>query len=296
MPKGETKVTVTCEVQIRTYLADAWARLAHQDFYKEGSDLPPHLKRLFRRLADLLKVTDDLAQDIREEVSRPRIVEGEPPTTGIEPDSLAFIYQRAFGVSAPDYILQIIATRCREFNVTRSDALDRKLTDRDFLEALREAYGEEHGLKLYDEDVFELIPIAVAMGDQAALSRVKQRAQGDWDEIDGYYRSEMKAEWLPETFDEFMESLAARDPRDPDGPAEMVYDLARVFGATTSCTICGETVVRTDTLAEAIAEHYDLQDKMEKIEPELFESGVETGYEGGSTFCNHCGYMLNKDD
>jgi ppGpp synthetase/RelA/SpoT-type nucleotidyltranferase len=295
-PAGKTaNVTVTCEVQIRTYLADAWARLAHQDLYKEGPALAPYLRKLFQRLAGLLKVTDDIAQDIREEVSRPRIVAGQPPTTGVEPDSLAFIYQMAFGALAPDYILQVVVTRCREFNVTRADALDRKLRDKAFVESLKLAYAEEHGLELHDEDVFEFIPIAVAMGDQAALNRVKQRAQAYWEEIDAHYKSELKAE-LPETYEEFMDSLKSYDHHDPEGVSSMVYDLARAFDATSSCIICGATIVETDALAEAIAEHYDLQDKMQEIEPELSGSGVETGYEGDSTYCNHCGYMLNKDD
>lgn len=294
--EGAAETAVKCEIQIRTYLADAWARLSHQDFYKEGAGIPPHLERLFRHLADLLKVADDIAQDIREEVSRPKVPTGEPPAEGIELDSLAFIYRRKFFEPPPEYLLRITADRCREVGVTRLDALDRKLADNDLLDAIWKVYGDEHGIEFVVQELFELLPTAVAFGDPAAIDLAKQRAQAAWEEVDAHYRSGVKAEWLPETLDEFMKSLNARDPRDPDWPAEMVYDLAHVFGTTASCIICGAAVVQTDALAEAIAEHYGEPDRMDEIEPELFGSGVETGYDRSTTYCNHCGYMLNKDD
>jgi hypothetical protein len=297
LPEGKTeRVTVKCEIQIRTHLADAWARLSYFDFYKEGSDLPPHLARLFRRLAALLKVTDEIAQDLREEVSRPRLLTGEPATAEVEPDSLTFIYQRAFGEAPPEYVLQIVANRCREVGATRLDALDRKLADARFLDALRKAYGEEHGLELFDQELFELIPTAVAFGHQAAIDLAKQRAHMNWEELDAQYRRELEAEWLPDTYDEFMDELKSYNPRDPDAVPQRVHNLARFFDATSNCIVCGATIVKTDFLAEQIAAHYNLEDKTDEIEPELFDSGIETGYQGDSTYCNHCGYMLNKDD
>jgi ppGpp synthetase/RelA/SpoT-type nucleotidyltranferase len=60
----------TCEVQIRTLLQDAWGELTHEDTYKPGMAVPDLVVSLSRRLAGVLSVMDELAQDIRDELDR----------------------------------------------------------------------------------------------------------------------------------------------------------------------------------------------------------------------------------
>ena len=68
---GLTAITpVRGELQVRTLLQDGWGELTHEDTYKPGVDLPPHVTTLSRRMADLLATVDDLAQDLRLELDR----------------------------------------------------------------------------------------------------------------------------------------------------------------------------------------------------------------------------------
>ena len=93
------------------------------------------------RLSQLLHVADQLANDIREEIARPR--EGEPPVEGapLTGPSIAFLYERAFGEPAPGYLVQ---STLREFSGTpvRADGLDAVLKDQKFLEKLSARYED----------------------------------------------------------------------------------------------------------------------------------------------------------
>ncbi len=66
---GSKRTQVVCELQIRTVLQDAWGELTHEDTYLAGS-IPPIVGPLSRRIADLLAVLDDLAEDLRTELER----------------------------------------------------------------------------------------------------------------------------------------------------------------------------------------------------------------------------------
>ncbi len=69
---GGEQMTVGCEVQIRSLLQDSWARLSRADLYTAERSLSSSLRRTMKRLAQLLSVADQIAEDIREEISRPR--------------------------------------------------------------------------------------------------------------------------------------------------------------------------------------------------------------------------------
>jgi hypothetical protein len=58
------------ELQIRTRLQDSWGELTHEDTYKPEMEMPPIVEPLARRMADILAVVDDIAQDIRDELDR----------------------------------------------------------------------------------------------------------------------------------------------------------------------------------------------------------------------------------
>ena len=59
---------VVCELQIRTLLQDSWGELTHEDTYKPGSEPPPLVRTLSKRMADLMATLDDMAQDLRDEL------------------------------------------------------------------------------------------------------------------------------------------------------------------------------------------------------------------------------------
>ena len=67
---GSTVEPVTCEVQIRTLLQDAWGELTHEDTYKPEMKVPPFIVILSKRLANALAVLDEMAQDIRNELDK----------------------------------------------------------------------------------------------------------------------------------------------------------------------------------------------------------------------------------
>jgi len=61
---------VVCELQVRTLLQDSWGELTHQDAYSKDGALPPLVGVLGTRMADLLAILDDIAEDIRIELDR----------------------------------------------------------------------------------------------------------------------------------------------------------------------------------------------------------------------------------
>ncbi|WP_338137276.1 hypothetical protein [Vibrio furnissii] len=57
---------LTCEIQVRTILQDAWAVVAHHLSYKQESDIPHHLRRKLNALSGLFETADDQFERIRE--------------------------------------------------------------------------------------------------------------------------------------------------------------------------------------------------------------------------------------
>ena len=63
-------VPVSCELQVRTLLQDSWGELTHIDTYSKDGELPPLVDVLSTRMADLLSILDDIAEDLRTELDR----------------------------------------------------------------------------------------------------------------------------------------------------------------------------------------------------------------------------------
>ena len=57
--------TLTCEIQVRTTLQDAWSIISHHLMYKRESSIPSHLRRRINSLAGLLETADDQFVHIR---------------------------------------------------------------------------------------------------------------------------------------------------------------------------------------------------------------------------------------
>lgn len=66
-------VTIPVEVQVRTFLQDAWARLTHRDIYKHGEELPKNLRGRSQDLAEMLSSADDIAKRIRARLTEERV-------------------------------------------------------------------------------------------------------------------------------------------------------------------------------------------------------------------------------
>lgn len=96
---GPISLSVGCEVQIRTLLQDAWAKLSRADLYR--SEIPKQLLKQFAAMSQSLADADALAEQVRVEITRP--VAGKRPDAGatISESSLSFIYQRAFQEEPP---------------------------------------------------------------------------------------------------------------------------------------------------------------------------------------------------
>jgi len=58
---------LTCEIQVRTVLQDAWAIIDHHLIYKHESDIPSHLQRPIRGFAGTFENTDDHLDRIHSE-------------------------------------------------------------------------------------------------------------------------------------------------------------------------------------------------------------------------------------
>lgn len=59
--------TLSCEIQVRTILQDAWAIVNHHLSYKQESDVPPPLKRKLSSLSALFETADDQFGTVRSE-------------------------------------------------------------------------------------------------------------------------------------------------------------------------------------------------------------------------------------
>jgi ppGpp synthetase/RelA/SpoT-type nucleotidyltranferase len=63
-----TRHPIVCELQIRTLLQDSWGELTHEDTYKPGTEVPPLVDTLSKRMADLMATLDDIAEDLRSQL------------------------------------------------------------------------------------------------------------------------------------------------------------------------------------------------------------------------------------
>ena len=96
---GRHKMSVGCEVQIRSLLQDAWARLARAELYATGVGVRASLVRRMNSLSRLLSRADRIADDIRKEIPKP--ARGRPGKPGAPPSraTLAFLFQLALGAA-----------------------------------------------------------------------------------------------------------------------------------------------------------------------------------------------------
>lgn len=288
---GQNAIDVGCEVQVRTLLQDSWAKLTHADLYKTAQR--QGLRRLGIRLSELLDVADRLAEDIRHEVARPR--KGRKPSGArLNRSSIAFLYERAFGEPAPDYVVEQVV---REFNeiTVRSDGIDARLADNTLKSRLVSAYRQYARWDPSNGDLFRWTIQRAVAGIDAAMKDARDEGQAAWDEVDAIGRSELLGS-LPEQWKEFADAEPAKD----EDPLADVFSAAEAFGATTTCT-CGTEIILADRLAQELVDHYKLtgqeaEEAYAKFEERIWNSGVETGGLYGSSTCSSCRAAISKDD
>jgi len=293
MKIGSDEMTIGCEIQIRTLAQDVWGHLSHEDVYK--GDASRSLVEKTRRLSEILSRADRIAEEIRNEVIKPRKGRRPPAGATLTMSSIAFLYHRAFGEYAPDYLVESVL---REFGNAsiRADGLDQTLQDKDLLGRLHEAYAAQTRWWPGTEQVFHWAVIASVNGVAAALKEAARDGRADWKDVDRQYKSELSSS-VPEDLEEMRRTLwAAQDDGDPEWDA---YQWAEYFDAGGTCDFCGTHLVDVDALAERLVQHFRLkgtraEEAYEKIQRMLLKAGVEDA--NGGTLCGHCRYSMNRDD
>jgi hypothetical protein len=272
-------------------LQDSWAILTHKDVYKEGDDLPESLKKLSYRLSQLVDVADQIAQDIRAQVSEKR----EPSKHRgrlVNEDTLRVLFKKAFGELPPDYLVRLVKDKCDELGITHIKPLEEALFSEKNKKQVKKTYEKNTGWNIPNELIFEASPLIVAYGIKIAADAVSKHGKQEWFEIDQIYRREIASE-LPDTFEEFLEYLEPHTKDDLDDFPDRIYRLAEIFGAIRECSLCGAPIVDEEIFAEEAQEHYGVEDLEGKIESAILNSGADIG-EGD--LCSYHAYTIHKDD
>lgn len=126
---GETPVV--CELQIRTLLQDSWGELTHEETYSKDGALPPLVDVLSTRMADLLAILDDIAEDLRTELDRidqevvaeqdDSLLVAAEALAGQAADAAALLRGRWMSINRPTDLAGLAWALQREFGAEISD-------------------------------------------------------------------------------------------------------------------------------------------------------------------------------
>lgn len=124
-------IAVLCELQVRTLLQDSWGELTHIDTYSKDGELPPLVDVLSTRMADLLSILDDIAEDLRTELDRidqeivsesdDRVLVAENALAGQAADAAALLRNRWKALDRPTDLAALAWVLQREFGAEVSD-------------------------------------------------------------------------------------------------------------------------------------------------------------------------------
>jgi ppGpp synthetase/RelA/SpoT-type nucleotidyltranferase len=125
------EIPVICELQVRTLLQDSWGELTHEETYSKDGALPPLVDVLSTRMADLLSILDDIAEDLRTELDRiDQEVVAEPDDSlmvaadalaGQAADAAALLRARWASMTRPTDLAGLAWALQREFGAEISD-------------------------------------------------------------------------------------------------------------------------------------------------------------------------------
>ncbi len=215
-----------------------------------------------------------------------------------EPAQAAVLYRSGVLVNVPQparYAIHklIVATRrsatARQKSakdIQQSAALIRILAeDRpdELVEAYHEAYGRGPSWKSHIQKGLLRLPEDA----RRALDDVIK----EWSQVS----VDMAFESLPNNIEDLIDEL-----ENPLSEVD-IEGWAKGFGATTDCAICGTTVTRTFSFAEAAVGYYNIPEKAkdaarEQIENALSKTSVETGGWGDGSLCAYHNAQAAKDD
>ena len=280
---------VICEIQIRTLLQNSWAILNHKDIYKEGDDLPEYLKKSSYRLSQLLSIADQIAQDIRDYISRKRKPLKRKGKL-VSENTLRILFKEVFGVLPPDYLVRFVKNKCNELRIKDIKPLEEALLSEKNQKQLKKAYEKSTGWDITNELIFEILPFIVAYGIEIASDAVSKRGKQEWFEIDQIYKREITSE-LPNTYRDFLEYLEPHTKDDHEDFPDRIYRLAEVLKAIEECSICGTPTVDEEIFSENAQEYYKKEDLEGKIANAILNSGVEINKDGLCTYHDY-----HKDD
>lgn len=291
---------VPCEVQIRTLFQDVWGILTHEDIYKNDHDLPPVILKLSRRLADQLRVLDDIAQDIRDVISE-EVGSTELPTDSpITKAGLAFLYQQQNGRLLPDFEIQ------QWMNALQEEGFSTIGEAKDFMPSpgvqkkMRETYnsvweeeaGHNHwvtvglsvGMMLY-------YGTKIMAGDTQGYRKFRRAVESEHEDVVRLARRDIFA-GFPETVEGLIEQLKEGDL----GPDDLT-PILRELGGIGECNMCGEEILSIEHAHEALENHYnsdepEILDLLYNMESS-FPIDTVDGYMSG--LCHHCTHLLTSE-
>lgn len=279
-PFGISNKEVGCEVQIRSLLQDAWARLSHADIYK-GDDLPSDLRERMTDLSDVLFSTDKIASRVRNRVTQVRT-----PDDGESVESrLIKYYADVFGKAPSDYVIREASDVASQFNEDQWKKLPLLLRDPSFTRHVDAIYRKAYGLQASVSERFTTGVRAVAHTEDAALSHLQRIVDEELRELYQVWRREILSE-MPDSLAEFAEKIE-RD-------SESIIRFAEALSATKHCSLCGQVLVDLDALEESLVDHYEL-DEAPSISAALVGSGLQIPDSDYPHLCMYHGEQLRKD-
>ena len=285
---------VPCEVQIRSWLQDAWAELSHDDIYKQP-DLPEDLRARSRDLAEVLAAADRIASGIRSRVMRETGFREYSPEMGrVSDDGLAHSFRAVFGRSPPDYTVRQALNLCDQLQIVSLEGFPEVLDRPAFRDRVADTYRAIMGIGFGMEEVFFAAMHAFAKDDDKAIAWVRRKARRERDTLEQYAKLDLLSS-LPATLKQFLEAIEGPHSNDD------IVGWAEAFGATADCAICSTIVVEAFSFAEAAAQHYnipeeDSADVHQRIETALDASGVEIGGWGDGSLCGYHNDQMERDD
>ena len=284
--------TVGCEIQIRSLLQDAWARLSHGDVYKADDRTTIH--RRMNALATLLARADATADAIRNEISRPRRgrrpVGARPLTASV----IAFLYRDRFGTDPPDYLVQFVLRETTGATL-RSDGLHSALVDENLTAALEGTYRQASGWDVEATRLFPLVIHSLLFGKEASLRRAAQEGRAERKEIEIIARREVLSDLSAEEM-----LTAIENPHKDEDIESDVERWAAVLGASYGCALCGASIVDPDAFAQAAVKQSKVRGRRahrlrEALSEALTSTAIETGTWDNPALCSNCSYVLSKD-
>ena len=271
---------VGCEVQIRSLLQDAWARLSHADIYK-GDDLPADLRERMTDLSDVLFSTDQIASRVRNRVAQVRT-----PDDGESVESrLIRYYADVFGKAPSDYVIREASDVASQLNEDQWKKLPSLLRDPSFTRRVDAIYRKTFGFPADISERFTTSVRAIAHTEDAALRHLQNIVDKEVKELDQVWRREILSE-MPDSFAEFVEKIE-RD-------SESIIPFAEVLSATKHCSVCGEVLVDPDALEESLADYYEL-DEAPGVYTALVGSGLQIPDFDHPNLCMYHGEQFRKN-